>query len=122
VILPFHFSVTEYCQDGSKKVKGRYSNALVAEMDLPPGLVVSIAHTVPNYPPLQVGPFNYDNSHLRFHYADKSIDCEWFDDETWKQCGECRAALWSGGSLNCAAGGGSRVSSSSQRVICSLLT
>jgi hypothetical protein len=113
LILPFHFSVTEYCDNGSKKVKGRYSNGLSVNIDLWPGLIAAVKHGVGHFPPLEVGDFKYDSSRLRFHYADKEINCEWFDDETWKRCGECRAGLWSGAPLNCASGG-SRVGSSSR--------
>ncbi|KAF1921509.1 hypothetical protein BDU57DRAFT_544977 [Ampelomyces quisqualis] len=105
-ILPFHFTVTEYCNSGKKSVKGRYSAAgISADVDLWPGLIVAIAHRVPNFPPFQVGDFDYNKSRLRFAYSNGPIQCEWFDEETWKQCGECRAGLWSGGPLDCGAGG-----------------
>jgi hypothetical protein len=104
VILPFHVQVTEYCENGSKKAKGQYKNGnLQLDFNLPPGLINNIDHRVPGYAPFSIGPYDYSNSRLRFAYDPSH--CEWFDNETWKQCGECRAGLWSGGDLNCAAGG-----------------
>jgi hypothetical protein len=112
-ILPFHFSVTEFCENGSKKVTGQYSNGNIhQDVTLWPGLIVGIVHGVPNFPPIYIGPFDHNTSRLRYSYTNGPIKCEWFDDETWKQCGECRAGLWSGPPINCAAGG--------SRVRCSL--
>ncbi|KAH7384248.1 hypothetical protein DE146DRAFT_760032 [Phaeosphaeria sp. MPI-PUGE-AT-0046c] len=102
-ILAFHYTLTEYCESGKRLVKGYYQNGNIQrDMDLPPGLINAIIHLVPNFPPLEVGPYKYDTNHLRFAY---NGTCEWADDETWKTCGECRAALWSGSSLDCAVGG-----------------
>lgn len=105
-ILPFHLQVTEYCENGARKAKGLYANGLVAELPLPAGQINAIEHGVGGFPPVRIGPFDYAASKVRFEYR----DCVWYDDETWKSCGECRAALWSGGPLNCAGGSPSRVS------------
>lgn len=106
LILPFHFQTTEYCQSGTKYVKGRYGNGnLVRDMDLHPGLINNLDHLVPGFPPLSIGPFNHSASKLRYAYSNGVFVCEWNDDETWRQCGECRAALWSGPTLNCGSDG-----------------
>lgn len=121
-ILPFHVSVTEGCENGSKKVTAHYQNGhMSADMTLWPGLQVGIDHRVPNFPPFVIGPFEYNTSRLRFYYSSGPIRCEWFDDETWKQCGECRAARWSGPAVNCAAGG-FRVGLKFKQLTCTLLT
>ncbi|KAH7370967.1 hypothetical protein BKA66DRAFT_191748 [Pyrenochaeta sp. MPI-SDFR-AT-0127] len=106
LILPFHFQTTEYCENGAKMVKGRYSNGnLVRDMNLPPGLINNLDHLVPKFPPLSIGPFDHGASKLRFAYSNGAFRCEWNDDETWRQCGECRAGLWSSPPLNCGSGG-----------------
>jgi hypothetical protein len=118
-ILPFHLTVTEYCSGGKKSVKAKYkSGGILADMDLPPGQIIAIAHQVPKFPPFQIGTYDYNTSRLRFGYFSGPIQCEWFDDETWKQCGECRAGLWSGAPIECGAGG-SRVSLHT-RVVCDI--
>lgn len=99
IILPFHMEIWEYCINGKRLAAGVYYNGNMAQsLELKPGLMISLNHRVPDYENLIIGPFNYTASRLRFGYK----DCEWFDDETWKSCGECRAGLWSGGPLNCA--------------------
>jgi hypothetical protein len=112
VILPFHFTITEYCTGPKKYVRGIYSNGLVVNMNLNPTMTNNLNHTITEYPDLTIGPYATDKSRLRFYYksAERNIECEWFDDETWRRCGECRAGLWSGEMLNCGKGG-SRVSS-----------
>jgi hypothetical protein len=104
-ILPFHMTVTEYCNHGEMAVKGLWvTGRIKKDIDLWPGLVVSVVHLVPHFPPIQVGAYDYKQSRLRYGYFNDPTKCEWYDDETWKTCGECRAALWSGPPLNCAAG------------------
>lgn len=111
-ILAFNFLLTEYCHEGKMVAYGRYQNGnFLKDMDLFPGLVNKLDHLVQPFPPLEIGDYKYDTRHLRFAY---NGTCEWFDDQTWKQCGECRAALWSRPELNCGASSsdasGSRVS------------
>jgi hypothetical protein len=109
--LLFHFRVTEQCENGAKKVTGHYTSGDInQEVTLWPGLIIGLVHYVPNFPPLYIGPFDYGSSRLRFEYKNLPITCEWYDDETWKVCAECRAALWSGPTVDCASGGGYRVS------------
>ncbi|CAO2655359.1 Nn.00g104230.m01.CDS01 [Neocucurbitaria sp. VM-36] len=106
LILPFHFQTTEYCANGARKAKGRYSNGnVVADIDLSPGVQTGVNHQVPGFPPFYIGPFDYNASKVRFTYTNGAVGCRWSDDETWRQCGECRAGLWSGPALNCGSGG-----------------
>lgn len=83
---------------------------------LPPGVAAEVHHLVGNYPPFMLGVYEYEGSRLRFAYE----GCKWKDDETWKECGECRAGLWSGGRVDCGVGG-SRVSSVCLFVFCCYL-
>jgi hypothetical protein len=115
-ILPFHFTLTEVCENGKMYAKGLWVTGSIQQpISLWPGLIISIIHRVPNFPPIQVGAYDYNHNRLRYGYSNGPVQCEWYDDETWKSCGECRAALWSGPPLDCAAGG-FRVSSSSRCV------
>jgi hypothetical protein len=119
--LIFHLTVTEACDNGSKKVTAHFhSGHLSADMDLWPGVQAGIDHRVPRFPPFVIGPFDYNTSRLRFAYPNGLNQCEWFDDETWKQCGECRAMQWSGPPILCP--GGSRVSLTSTHLTHTSLT
>ena len=99
VILPFHIEMWEYCGlQGERLAAAVYKNGNMAQsLDLKPGLMTSVDHRVSGYSNLEVGPFDYRESRLRFGYA----GCEWWDHGTWKSCGECRAGLWSGGPVDC---------------------
>jgi hypothetical protein len=107
IILPFHFQVVEYCHNGERLASGTYTNGdTKQELLLKRGLMISFPHHVPGYANLDIGPFDYRNSRVRFHYFRPgqvaSEDCEWYDHETWKSCGECRAGLWSAAPVDCA--------------------
>lgn len=107
VILPFHLHIWEYCLNGQRLATGIYTNGnMKQQISLTPGLTTSVNHRVPGYANLEIGPFDYNASRVHFRYFKNertaSENCEWFDDQTWKSCGECRAGLWSAGPLNCA--------------------
>lgn len=105
-ILAFHYTLTEYCSNGKLEAWGTYSNGgLFRNTNLPRGLINAVDHLVRPYPPLFIGGYRYDTHHVRFAYKDGSIDCEWFDNEKDKKCGECRAAEWTGPELDCSLGG-----------------
>ena len=108
VILPFHLQIWEYCNlKGEKLAAGVYSNGNIkSALDLRPDNMIRVNHRIPGYATLDIGPFDYQQSRVRFGYADGVGDggvkgCEWFDPETWKSCGECRAGLWSAGPIGC---------------------
>lgn len=48
--------------------------------------------------------YDFETSRVKFGYpwvrGERSA-CEWFDNESWKSCGECREKLWSSGPLSC---------------------
>jgi hypothetical protein len=106
IILPFHLQIWEYCSlHGERLAAGVYTNGNMKQaLDLQPGVMISVNHRVPGYSNLEIGPFDYGSSRVRFGYADGNggKGCEWWDHETWKSCGECRAGLWSRGPINCA--------------------
>jgi hypothetical protein len=117
-IFPFHVEMTESCSRSSpKKIKGFWKNGDWAEgFELDAGKSLSIYHWIAGFPNFQLGPFDTGAETLRFRYentvfyeAGEQNVCKWTDGETWRECGECRAALWSGPPLNCGAGGGERV-------------
>lgn len=110
VILPFHIQVWEYCFDGARLASGVYTNGNMAQsLDFKDGKVNVVSHRVPGYAPdLSIGAFDYKGSRVRFGYPWKKegdgkgeAGCEWFDNEMWKSCGECRAKLWSAPALHC---------------------
>lgn len=106
IILPFHFQMWEYCLDGQRVAHGVYTNGNMKQsIYLKPGLMTSLNHRVPGYANLDIGPYDYKESKLRFHYFRNALmapeDCVWYDNETWKSCGKCRAGLWSAGPLDC---------------------
>ncbi|KAF1943753.1 hypothetical protein EJ02DRAFT_510704 [Clathrospora elynae] len=105
LILPFHYQLTEYCEDGVKMVKSTYSNGnYVLPVSLGPD-EYSVNHLIPGFPNFMAGAFDYNTDHVRFNYDNGEFQCEWYDYETWKQCGECRAAQWSGAALDCGSEG-----------------
>ncbi|KAJ4362500.1 hypothetical protein N0V83_010594 [Neocucurbitaria cava] len=111
IILPFHFQTTESCStDGTKLAHGIYSNGnVVAGVSLAPGVATGVNHLIPGYPDLSVGPFDYTNDRLLFTYTNgtnSATSCQWYDDEAWKACGECRAGLWSQPTLDCSSPAG----------------
>lgn len=105
IILPFKIQLWEYCTvDNSHLAAGMYANGnLKSALNLSPGLVMSVKHFVPWYENLEIGGFDFAKGRVRFRYR----GCEWWDHETWKSCGECRAGLWSGEPVEC--GGGAMV-------------
>ncbi|KAF2848155.1 hypothetical protein T440DRAFT_429426 [Plenodomus tracheiphilus IPT5] len=102
IILPFHITITDYCEGGHRRVEAIYTNGdrCIDNLRLNRRETQSIQHKITNYPDLTIGAFNWDTNRLRFAYK----DCTWYDNETWKACGECRAAQWSGPTPDCAAG------------------
>jgi hypothetical protein len=107
-IHTFHFTLNEYCENGNKTVKGNY-RGIIPDMEFPPLREYGIDLSRPGLPNLLIGPFDHSVSRMRYRYSNGKIACEWYDDETWKECGECRATLWSGSALDCVGVGGSRV-------------
>lgn len=106
LILPFHAEITESCEGGVTKAKGLYKNGgLDLNVEFPGTVTNVIDHLVNSYPALNFGPYDHSTSHLTLTYSHGANSCTWRDDETWKSCGECRAGLWSGPPLDCAAGG-----------------
>jgi hypothetical protein len=109
-IHPFTFEITESCVDGAKQADGRWKNGgYEYTMELAPGYMYQMdPHG--GYPTYTVGPFDHDADKMHFKYSNGEFRCDWYDDEFWKHCGECRTALWEGPALDCRAGGGVRVS------------
>jgi hypothetical protein len=122
-IFPFHVQLTEYCSSSTSKVKGFWQNVdNIGLFALEPGQSTSVYHSIAGYPNFQLGPFDTQTETLRFRYENtvfyqdgEQNVCKWADNETWKECGECRAALWSGPALDCGAEGGERVSTSQMK-------
>lgn len=105
LVLPFHIQVWEYCFEGARLASGVYRNGNIAQsLDFTNGSLNIVGHRVPGYAPaLSIG-FEYEESKVRFGFPWREGEregCEWFDDESWKSCGECREKLWSGGPLDC---------------------
>lgn len=99
IILPFHIQTWEYCgPQGKLLAAGVYVNGnMRSSLEFQPGTVVHVNHQVPGYKVLDVGPVDFGQGRLRFSYN----GCEWWDTETWKSCGECRAGVWSAGPIDC---------------------
>ncbi|KAF9700686.1 hypothetical protein EKO04_001930 [Ascochyta lentis] len=106
-ILPFHLRIFESCHPGTPlTATAIYTNGNMAQaLSLTPGLIFSVAHRVPGYSNLEIGPFDYAREKVRFRYEKQGgEECVWTD-ETWRSCGECRAGLWSGPLVDCGVGG-----------------
>ncbi|KAI8932132.1 hypothetical protein NX059_011016 [Plenodomus lindquistii] len=100
MISSFHVNITDYCDiGGQRQVKATYtSNDLYFKnLWLWPQMSYPLSLGYKGFPNLTIGDFDYKSSRLRFAYK----DCVWYDDETWKECGECRAAHWSGTAPPC---------------------
>ncbi|KAH9877763.1 hypothetical protein J1614_002980 [Plenodomus biglobosus] len=106
LIPPFHITITDYCHKGERQVVATYTNGdrCVDNLCLGRKETQTVEHKIPDYPNLTLGDFDWSANRLRFVYK----DCTWYDDETWKECGECRAAHWSGQAPDCAANGSPR--------------
>jgi hypothetical protein len=108
--LFYTMHLSEQCVNGKPLVTGRLSNGQsIWELSFPPGLI-SQTYLLPGYPVVEVGPFDYAGDRLRFAYKSGDIDCEWYEYESWRQCAACRAGVWVGADVDCANGGGVRVS------------
>jgi hypothetical protein len=106
-IATFHFRLVEYCNGTDKKYKGTFRSAFGdADFDFAPAQAYAM-DIAPNQAlgNLVLGPVDQNTGRLRYYYRHQygPVNFEWFDDETWKQCGECRAGLWSGGPMDCSA-------------------
>jgi hypothetical protein len=109
--LLYSMHMTEQCVDGKPLASGRFTTGQFDfDLSFPPGLINGV-YALPEFPYVEVGPFDYREDRLRFAYHSEDISCEWYDYETWKKCAECRAGVWVGGDVDCANGGGRRVSS-----------
>jgi hypothetical protein len=117
LILPFHLQLTEHCAPSSSTplVKGFWQNGdqTIVFDSLKPNMALSYTNPVLGYPNLRIGPFSSEAGSLAFRYANtvfyqdgEANVCKWEDGETWRECGECRAGLWSRGRLDCGSGGG----------------
>jgi hypothetical protein len=106
-IATFHFRLVEYCASTDKGYKGTFRSAFGdADLDFAPAqayaLDIAPDQTLGN---LVLGPIDQYTGRLRYYYRHQHgpLNCEWFDDERWKRCGECRAGLWSGAPMDCSA-------------------
>jgi hypothetical protein len=105
--LFYTMHLSEQCINGKPLVTGRLSNGQsVWDLSFPPGLI-SQAYLLPEFPAV-----DYKADRLRFAYKSGDINCKWYEFETWKKCAECRAGVWIGADVDCATGGGVRVSDS----------
>jgi hypothetical protein len=114
IILPFHFQVIENCMsDHSIAARGVYVNRdYVWAYNFPSGATNVVKHNVDGYPyTFLVGPFDYASSTLHFSYDNGPWKCDWNDQETWKECGECRSGLWNADKLDCGNAGGMKTRS-----------
>jgi len=105
IILPFHVHLTDACVDARRTLTANWTNGARALSNIPleHGTAWSLDHKIPGYAPLTLGAFDAHADRLRFQYN----TCVWFDDETWRECGECRAALWTAPAPDCRGHGGS---------------
>ncbi|CBX96490.1 predicted protein [Plenodomus lingam JN3] len=104
VILPFHVTLTDYCDQHQRQVKASFYNGRqpsIQNLQLGPEEKQTVNHGVKAYKNLTIGAFDWERNRLRLEYE----GCTWYDDETWKECGECRAAQWSGQAPKCEEGG-----------------
>jgi hypothetical protein len=107
IILPFHFQIVENCMsDNSITARGVYVNRdFVWAYFLSSGGTSVVEHNVNGYPDFLVGPYDYGSSTLHFSYDNTAFKCDWNDQETWKECGECRSGMWDADPLDCNGGG-----------------
>ncbi|KAF1933230.1 uncharacterized protein M421DRAFT_415584 [Didymella exigua CBS 183.55] len=104
-VFPFRIQVWEYCFSGSRLAAGVWRNGNMAQsLNFTRDRLNLVGHRVPGFAPYYRVDFDYDGSRVKFGYPwkkDEGAECEWFDNESWKSCGECREKLWSSGPLDC---------------------
>ena len=107
LIVPFHIQVWEYCFSGRRLTTGVWRNGNMAQSlnFTSDSSKLNIVQTgVKDMFPYYSLNFEFETSRVKFGYPwvrGEKPACEWFDNESWKSCGECREKLWSSGPLQC---------------------
>lgn len=107
-VFPFHIQVWESCISGSRVAAGVWRNGNMAQsLNFSSGELNLVSHRIAGFAPNYSIDFDYETSRVRFGYPwtkerGSRGACEWFDDESWRSCAECREKLWSGPRLDCA--------------------
>ncbi|KAF3043001.1 hypothetical protein E8E12_009985 [Didymella heteroderae] len=107
LVFPFHIQVWEYCFSGRRLAAGVWRNGNMAQSLNFTGnsdklnIVQTEAKGMFQYNSID---FDFEASRVKFEYPwvrGEQPACEWFDNESWKSCGECREKLWSSSPLDC---------------------